>query len=193
MSMGMLELFSCTIAENSALDEGGNIYGWSYDYGWDYVGIQNSIIADSAQGGEIYGSITDLGHNIVEDGFGITHGASMPGDPRLAPLRDYGGPTLTHALLPGSIAIDAAVCAVDHEAVDQRGVPRPQGDRCDIGAFELESCRADFDRDGDVDTADVAAFLDAWASRGPEADFDGDGAFTTRDVLDFLNAWAGNC
>ena len=48
----------------------------------------------------------------------------------------------THALLPGSPAIDAANPAVPGsssnacEATDQRGVARPQGTRCDIGAFE---------------------------------------------------------
>jgi hypothetical protein len=44
---------------------------------------------------------------------------------------------MTHALLPGSVAIDVipeAMCAVDE---DQRGVTRPQGAGCDAGAFEL--------------------------------------------------------
>jgi beta-glucanase (GH16 family) len=54
----------------------------------------------------------------------------------IGPLADNGGPTWTHALLPGSPAIDAAnesVCV----AMDQRGVNRPQGPRCDIGSFEF--------------------------------------------------------
>jgi len=42
-------------------------------------------------------------------------------------------PTKTHALVTGSPAIDAAPCIV---ATDQRGVPRPVGAACDIGAFE---------------------------------------------------------
>jgi hypothetical protein len=58
----------------------------------------------------------------------------------IAPLVDNGGPTRTHALLPGSPAIDSsrATCP----ATDQRGVARPQdgnGDGaavCDIGAYE---------------------------------------------------------
>jgi HYR domain len=54
----------------------------------------------------------------------------------LGPLQDNGGPTLTHALLPGSPAIDAGD-NTDAPLMDQRGVPRPQGAAVDIGAFEL--------------------------------------------------------
>jgi hypothetical protein len=59
-------------------------------------------------------------------------------DPLLGPLQNNGGPTLTHALLAGSPAIDAVPLA-DCSGVtdDQRGVLRPQGPACDIGAFEL--------------------------------------------------------
>lgn len=56
-------------------------------------------------------------------------------DPLLGPLRDNGGSTPTHALLPGSPAIDAAVGSCF--PIDQRGMPRPQGAGCDSGAFEL--------------------------------------------------------
>ena len=69
-------------------------------------------------------------------------------NPLLGPLANNGGPTQTFALLPGSPAIDAgndAVCmaavgAPDYGAggFDQRGVTRPHGSHCDIGAFELD-------------------------------------------------------
>ncbi|QDV36432.1 dockerin type I repeat-containing protein [Tautonia plasticadhaerens] len=59
-------------------------------------------------------------------------------DPRLGPLAFNGGPTMTHALLPGSLAIDAALEEFAAEA-DQRGVSRPRGSRADIGAFELKT------------------------------------------------------
>jgi len=55
----------------------------------------------------------------------------------LSALADYGGPTHTHALMSGSSAIDMAdggLCP----GTDQRGVSRPQGDGCDIGAYEYE-------------------------------------------------------
>jgi CSLREA domain-containing protein len=71
------------------------------------------------------------------------------GTANIGPLANNGGPTRTHALLAGSVAIDAANPAATGSgfacpAVDQRGSARPQdgnGDatsRCDIGAFELK-------------------------------------------------------
>jgi len=61
----------------------------------------------------------------------------------LGPLQDNGGPTWTHALLPieeGSRAIDAGdntLCASwPINNLDQRGVARPQGGHCDVGAYE---------------------------------------------------------
>ncbi|HXP85894.1 MAG TPA: choice-of-anchor Q domain-containing protein [Bryobacteraceae bacterium] len=60
-----------------------------------------------------------------------------------AGLQNNGGPTPTIALLPTSPAVDAipvSACtdfAGNPVKTDQRGVPRPQGRACDIGAFEL--------------------------------------------------------
>jgi beta-glucanase (GH16 family) len=53
----------------------------------------------------------------------------------VAPLAANGGPTLTHALNPGSPALDAANPA-SCPATDQRGVARPQGAGCDAGSVE---------------------------------------------------------
>jgi hypothetical protein len=58
----------------------------------------------------------------------------------LGPLANNGGPTQTHDLLPGSAAIDAVLPAgPSGVSTDQRGVLRPQGPSCDIGAFEVEA------------------------------------------------------
>jgi hypothetical protein len=54
----------------------------------------------------------------------------------LGPLADNGGPTETHALLPESPALDAA--SGDCPGEDQRGVLRPVGRSCDVGAFEFD-------------------------------------------------------
>jgi len=60
---------------------------------------------------------------------------------KLGPLQDNGGENATHALLAGSAAIDTGATCPDKIgaalSADQRGVARPQGVACDIGAFEL--------------------------------------------------------
>ena len=70
-----------------------------------------------------------------------TCATSTTADPMIGPLANNGGPTLTHALLPGSPAIgtanDAVATAPPVNAVDQRGVTRPQGLGSDIGAYEV--------------------------------------------------------
>jgi len=64
-------------------------------------------------------------------------------DLALGPLADNGGPK-THALGTDSVAVDwiPAQNCVDADGqpltTDQRGVTRPQGPACDVGAFELE-------------------------------------------------------
>jgi hypothetical protein len=96
----------------------------------------NTIVADSTSGGDCV-SLNRLGTNtanLVEDG---PCDAALSGDPQLAPLGYYGGSTQTHLLLLGSPAIDAGdstACL----AADQRGVSRPVGSACDIGAYERE-------------------------------------------------------
>ncbi|MGH9176103.1 MAG: choice-of-anchor Q domain-containing protein, partial [Vicinamibacterales bacterium] len=54
-----------------------------------------------------------------------------------------GGPTMTHAIGTDSPAFDAIACSVVAGVFDQRGVSRPQGAGCDIGAFELEVAPGD--------------------------------------------------
>lgn len=79
----------------------------------------------------------DLGHNLS---FGD---ASCPvgfahGDPKLGPLADNGGPAKTIALLAGSAAIDQIpATGAGCPATDERGVARPAGTACDIGAYEV--------------------------------------------------------
>ena len=115
--------------------------------------------------------LTSGGHNIGTDGTcNLTDPTDLPNtDPMLGPLQDNGGPTETHALLPGSPAIDAiptADCTWDDDGdpetpevplrIDQRGASRPQGVGCDIGAVEVTRCSdgRDDDADGRVDAED---------------------------------------
>jgi hypothetical protein len=63
--------------------------------------------------------------------------AASVGNPLLGPLASNGGTTQTMALGPGSAAIDQLPVGSNCPATDQRGIARPQGPACDIGAFEL--------------------------------------------------------
>ena len=91
------------------------------------------------------GAVVSLGANLVGDGTGATGFvtsdqvgvAAAPIDARLGPLADNGGPTPTHALLPGSPAIDRG-SNPSALAADQRGLPRTRGAGTDVGAFERQ-------------------------------------------------------
>jgi hypothetical protein len=111
------------------------------------ISLKNSIVADNdGRDCLVSGSWTSDGYNLAGDNTCsfTSVGDQQNADPSLAPLGDYGGYTMTHALLPGSPAMDAAD-NVGCPASDQRGVTRPfDGDNngtatCDIGSFEVRS------------------------------------------------------
>jgi hypothetical protein len=100
--------------------------------------VRNTIVADGQGGSNCSGSVASTGFNL-EDANTCSFGQG--GDlrntnPQLGPLADNGGPTYTRALLAGSPAIDAGTTSGCPD-IDQRGVLRPQGRSCDIGAFEV--------------------------------------------------------
>lgn len=134
---GTATLNHCTISDNTATGGSGGGLG---DDGSGVTMLTNSIVAHSSADTDcaLSGTLTDGGYNIVEDGTCITAATSSAGDPLIGVLQDNGGPTLTHAPLPGGPAVDAIPlinCTLD---TDQRGVPRPQGSAlCDIGAVEF--------------------------------------------------------
>ena len=107
--------------------------------------LVNAIIANNT-GGDCLFAVSSLGHNLDSDGTcNLTATGDLSNtDPLLGPLQDNGGPTFTHTLLPGSPAIDAipleACTDKDGNPIttDQRGVLRPQGAACDLGAFEFQ-------------------------------------------------------
>jgi predicted outer membrane repeat protein len=100
--------------------------------------LTNSLIDDICSN---YPSmvITSNGGNLESPGdtCGLTDPSDQPGvqgaDLNLGPLADNGGPTETHALLPGSFAIGAALNVIC-QLTDQRGFPRDIA--CDVGAYE---------------------------------------------------------
>lgn len=98
--------------------------------------IQNSLLASNS-GGNCSASIVDSGHNLSFAGAGCP-AAFATADPNLGPLQDNGGPTQTISLGPGSAAIDAVPSTgAGCPATDERGVRRPNGSGCDIGAYEV--------------------------------------------------------
>jgi CSLREA domain-containing protein len=99
--------------------------------------LKNTLIAQNGASGDCAGSITSAGHNLE---FGDTCGLNATGDitgsnPLLSPFQDNSGNTWTYALLPGSPALNAGT-NVGCPSTDQRGVLRPHGAFCDIGAYE---------------------------------------------------------
>lgn len=135
-SKGVAQLNFVTVAANAATGSGGGVAALAPSLTGAAVIESNSVIA-SNRGTPVLNcaaTVTDDGHNLV---FGDSSCPGTSADPRLGPLQDNGGPTQTMALGPGSAAIGlvpAKDCSVD---TDQRGVTRPQGARCDAGAYEL--------------------------------------------------------
>jgi hypothetical protein len=143
---GTLQLVNCTISKNGTSEKGGGVFvgtGGRLDY-------VNTIIANNVGGRNcVLGGVGDYrgegvigvnSNNLVGDN---TCSADHSGDPMLGPLADNGGDTLTHALLPGSPAIDAVTAISCTLPTDQRGALRPVTQEsfttpCDIGAFELQ-------------------------------------------------------
>ncbi len=165
ISYGAMTISQSTFSGNTAGDySGGGIFVGNS--GLTITVTHSTFSANTSSGGASDG-ITSIGHVLLKNTImadnltcwnntrassqGYNLFASLPGScnlelkpgdlsgvsPNLAPLGDYRGPTLTHALLPGSPAMDAGTC-VDIEgnlfASDQRGASF-RGE-CDIGAYE---------------------------------------------------------
>jgi hypothetical protein len=154
-------LVNVTFVANSSSHKGGAIYNWesspilknvtfsdnSSDLGGaifneedSHPNIVNSILYGDT-GGEIHNnsSTSVVTHSIVQGGYAGTGNVDI--DPLLGSLQDNGGFTETVALGAGSPAIDAGDNA-NCPATDQRGVTRPQGSHCDIGAYEYQDTTA---------------------------------------------------
>jgi Zn-dependent metalloprotease len=143
-----LTLNNSTVSNNVAFWNGGGIYRVS-----GTVTLKNSIVARNtgANAPDCSGVISSAGYNLIGNNSGCTFTvatgdqvgtSSNPINPKLGQLQNNGGTTLTHGLLTNSPALEAGNPAVPGSggdsclAADQRGNVRPNGSRCDIGAFE---------------------------------------------------------
>jgi predicted outer membrane repeat protein len=142
-NFSIMKLINSTLSGNTSNGDGGGIYNSSYDD----VTINNTIIANSSGGSDLFNRVQSMSgsNNLIENGdtTGLTNTITGQ-DPMLGDLQDNGGPTWTHALLSGSSAINAGnnSLAVDASGnaltTDQRGsgYSRILNNQVDLGAFE---------------------------------------------------------
>jgi hypothetical protein len=147
-SEGEATLVACTVSGNSATTPGGGGGLYSYPY-WGHVpsvALTDTIVAGNTASDRAsdfaspYNGTVTGSYNLIGPGGsgGLTasnHNLLNVVDPGLAPLGDYGGPTETMALQPGSLAWGAGI-AVSGVTTDQRGFARPAAP--DIGAFQSQ-------------------------------------------------------
>jgi hypothetical protein len=118
----------------------GNLLGIRC-FGPNCGSLVGTIVANS-EGSDCIGTFASRGSNLIEnpDGCDLAPGSLsdvLNVDPAVGPLVDNGGPTKTHALLPGSPAIGAVNGGRLCRQPDQRGERRPRP--CAIGAYEPSS------------------------------------------------------
>ncbi len=139
-----LSLFNTTISNNSAASRGGGVStaaGLAVATNTLISGNTAVIAGPDVSTASAPSSLISAGNNLVSntaDAAGVFVRATdvVGQNPLLSPLADNGGPTLTHAILLGSPAIDAGQISSDES--DQRGIPRVLGNGVvDIGAYEF--------------------------------------------------------
>ena len=121
----VVNTYNTTFAENFA-DHGAEVMAPNTQ---SYLSAINTIFACARENTDCYQYAGNIGMTNSLLGVGTLY------DYGLTALAGYGGPTQTMALLPDSPLIDAGN-NVSCTATDQRGVTRPKGSYCDIGAYE---------------------------------------------------------
>jgi hypothetical protein len=134
-------LANSTVAFNRSPNE---IFG--YSEGVFFQGpltVTSSIIASNVgpQGlsdlDGLPGELVTAANNLITSGIVVPGSGTITACPKLEPLRNNGGPTLTHALKFESPAIDMG--APGNLNYDQRHLPRVAGNGADIGSVEMQS------------------------------------------------------
>jgi CSLREA domain-containing protein len=152
LSSGSASLYNVTVANNTAGNGGVSGSGGGINVVGGTMTIRNSIVADNVNlvgsSEDCTGTLTSEGHNLVEVTTactitGDTTGNITGNDPNLDVLAGNGGGTFTHALLMGSVAINAGNPAgcLDESGLtlltDQRSYRR--NGTCEMGAYEFNS------------------------------------------------------
>jgi predicted outer membrane repeat protein len=147
MWAGTAKLTNVTMANNTASIGGGIRVNFGISGG--KITLQNTLLANypfganclAAAGATLASAGSNLSNDKTCDAFLTASGDLHDTDPLLGPLTvnppGNTGNTSTHALLPGSPAIDSVLNLCPPPATDQRGMSRPQSKKCDIGAFEV--------------------------------------------------------
>jgi len=129
---------NCAISGNTTNHQAGGIYANTP------VELTHTILNQFQNIVNNGTTVTSHGYNVSSDnggGFLTGPGDQINTDPLLGPLQNNGGPTATHALLPGSPAIDAGDPSFTPPPYyDQRGPVfwRVRNDRIDVGSFEVQ-------------------------------------------------------
>ena len=155
--------------------------GQPNDQFWEGVQGDWKLAGFNVLGTDCAGALDLTGDEIITD------------DPGLGELTDNGGPTATHALLPGSPAIDLAPADSCRDE-DQRGVARPIGSGCDAGAFESGCGNGIVDDGEDCDDGNTSDSDGCSATCKIElvcGDANGDGALRAGDALLILKNAVG--
>ena len=209
---GSVSLFNSTVTDNQAAGPGGGLFVADASSAPEFTS-ENSIVAGNTDNGSAPDlqfdpdTIPVINFTLIGDplGSGVDSdtgiGNLLNENPLLGLLADNGGPTLTHALLPGSPAINGG--DIDFNPTDftppllsdQRGIgfARVFNNQIDIGAFELQlevtPLAGDFNTDQVVNAADYVIFRDTVGDTVPTgtgADADGDGMVTPTDLTVFF-------
>jgi hypothetical protein len=142
---GTTAITASTLAHNATHRQRG-AGGGNIENQFGTVSLAGSIVSDSTATEDCSGAVTDAGYNLDDDGscgFGSSEHSLSDVKPYVGPLQDNGGPTETRAPALGSPVLDQIPMGATGNGVtlcpgtDQRGVARPQGSACDIGAMEL--------------------------------------------------------
>lgn len=140
---GSLRIIGSTVTRNSAYAYSPGIASDFHPAMTDPVVVRNSIVADnrsttSAPSYDISAQSIGGGTSLILSANTSTPPDTLTACPRLSSLGNHGGPTATHALLPGGAGLDVGDDA--GLTVDQRGggYPRIVGAKADIGAFEWQ-------------------------------------------------------